>query len=91
MEPERINRLKREIDKFLKTFNSDDNDQILILMFYYGCLHGYQQQVQKTFREQIQKIDDVVSCIPKEKRLSVLKVLISIPISILFLIYMGIG
>lgn len=67
MEPERIKRLQGEIDQFLDSFDIDNNDHILTLLFYHYLfrdyptdLNHYSKETKENLAEQIRKVGEVV-------------------------------
>lgn len=67
MELEKIQRLQKEIDQFLVSFTSDDNECVLVLLFYYRFLHNYSRDTKRIIERQLLRIDAIVNALPHKR------------------------
>ena len=60
-------RLKKEVNRFLASFDPDNNEHVLVLLFYYRCFHNYPKVIKKIGEKQLLEIDATVNALPHKR------------------------
>ena len=60
-------RLQKKLDQFLVSFICDDNECVLVLLFYYRFLHNYSRDTKRIIEKQLLRIDATVNALPHKR------------------------